>query len=201
MRDYLTVVTGHPRSGTSMMMQMLAGGGLPVLVSEESSKPDAGNPGGYWQYDQSDLMVFKGAYDYYHPPANLEWARKATGAAVKVLQYRIDLLPPEIDVRVIVMSREPTAVARSIQRLVGVYNPQLLDCHPVLSRTDVLAHTVANGISTGVFLLSRCRWPVLEVDYDSVLNDPTQEALRVSTFLGGLEVEKMVAEQLKGISR
>ena len=49
MRDFVTVVSGVPRSGTSLMMQMLAAGGLPLLVDEQRP-PDEDNPHGYFEY-------------------------------------------------------------------------------------------------------------------------------------------------------
>jgi hypothetical protein len=47
---FVTVVSGYPRSGTSLMMQMLAAGGMSVLF-DASKKPDERNPRGYYEYE------------------------------------------------------------------------------------------------------------------------------------------------------
>ena len=44
--DFVTLVSGLPRSGTSMMMKMLEAGGMPVLV-EHLRTADEENPEGY----------------------------------------------------------------------------------------------------------------------------------------------------------
>ena len=46
--DEIVVVTGLPRSGTSLVMQMLGAGGLPLLI-DERRRPDADNPRGLWR--------------------------------------------------------------------------------------------------------------------------------------------------------
>ena len=42
----ISIVSGLPRSGTSLMMQMLAAGGMPIM-SDEIRAPDTHNPRGY----------------------------------------------------------------------------------------------------------------------------------------------------------
>ncbi len=52
----ITVVTGLPRAGTSLMMQMLRAGGMEVL-SDNSRLPDTSNPKGYFEYAKTKLLL------------------------------------------------------------------------------------------------------------------------------------------------
>jgi len=47
---FLTIVSGLPRSGTSMMMRMREAGGIPALI-DNIRKPDEDNPRGYYEYE------------------------------------------------------------------------------------------------------------------------------------------------------
>src|SRR3954453_19540485 len=79
----IVVVSGLPRSGTSMMMQMLRAGGL-ELVTDAVRTPDGSNPKGYFELEAvKDLD--KGA-----PAA---WLSGARGKAVKVVSSLIPHLP------------------------------------------------------------------------------------------------------------
>ena len=47
----IAIVSGLPRSGTSLMMQMLAAGGMPVL-SDGERQADTDNPKGYFEWER-----------------------------------------------------------------------------------------------------------------------------------------------------
>ncbi|MFO1003217.1 MAG: hypothetical protein U0936_23025 [Planctomycetaceae bacterium] len=74
----ITVVSGLPRSGTSLAMQMLAAGGLPVL-GDEHRPADEDNPRGYLE----DARVKSLERD-------ATWLAEAEGKAVKIISF---LLP------------------------------------------------------------------------------------------------------------
>ena len=48
-QDTITIVSGLPRSGTSMMMKMLEAGGMQVLT-DNIRTPDEDNPKGYYEF-------------------------------------------------------------------------------------------------------------------------------------------------------
>ncbi len=89
----ITVVSGLPRSGTSLMMQMLAAGGMPLLTDWER-KPDADNPRGYCEWEPVKLL-----------PKQPERIDEAEGKAVKVITQLLMSLPEGRDYRVIFMER------------------------------------------------------------------------------------------------
>jgi hypothetical protein len=90
----IIVVSGLPRSGTSLMMQMLEAGGQTVLV-DHVRKADSDNPEGYYEYEAvKDLS--KG---------ETVWLAEAQGKAVKVISALLEFLPVEYTYRVIFMRR------------------------------------------------------------------------------------------------
>ena len=81
MRDYVTVVTGAPRSGTALMMRMLDAGGIPALT-DGHRPPDEHNPGGYFEYDPVKRLA-----------EDASWLEAARGRAVKVIYRLLAHLP------------------------------------------------------------------------------------------------------------
>ena len=83
-RSYITIVSGLPRSGTSMMMQILEAGGIPILT-DNIRKFDEDNPKGYYEFEP----VKKTKND----PS---WVPKAKGKAIKIIYRLIQDLPDEL---------------------------------------------------------------------------------------------------------
>src|SRR2546423_1714967 len=89
----IVVVSGLPRSGTSLMMQMLQAGGMPLLT-DDLRPPDTDNPNGYWEYELVKRLQ----------QAN-SWVPKAEGKAVKVVSALLQYLPPQHTYKIIFMQR------------------------------------------------------------------------------------------------
>src|SRR5262245_31100793 len=85
----ITIVSGLPRSGTSLMMQMLAAGGMPVL-SDGERQADIDNPRGYLEWERIKQL-----------PKDLTVIDGAEGKAVKVISQLLLSLPPTHEYRVI----------------------------------------------------------------------------------------------------
>src|SRR5208283_2868418 len=97
----ITVVSGLPRSGTSMMMQMLVAAGLPIL-SDNVRKADVDNPRGYLEWEPISHIAY-----------NPEIIAEAEGKAVKVVSNLLQHLPPTHDYKIIFMRRTLAEVIRS----------------------------------------------------------------------------------------
>src|SRR5688572_8703668 len=104
-RDSITVVSGLPRSGTSLMMQMLQAGGMPVLTDGERSA-DESNPRGYLE-----LEAVK------RTRSDAGWIAEAVGKAVKVIHLQLRDLPSSHQYRVIFMRRDLNEVVASQQSM------------------------------------------------------------------------------------
>ena len=89
----ITVVTGLPRSGTSMLMQALAGGGLSPYTDERRA-PDEDNPRGYLEHEEAAGL---------HRDAS--WIPRARGKAVKIVAHLLPHLPPGEEYRVVFLHR------------------------------------------------------------------------------------------------
>jgi len=106
----MIIVTGLPRSGTSLCMQMLAAGGVPVLIDHPDC-PDADgdlkNPRGYWEYQKA---TWRNGLD------------AAQGKAVKVIGLG---LIPRVDAKYLVMRRDELEIASSQEATVEVVRRDL----------------------------------------------------------------------------
>ncbi len=95
------IVSGLPRSGTSLMMQMLQAGGIDVLTDEER-KADTDNPGGYLE-----LESVKRLYE------DTSWLSNAQGNAVKIISYLLKYLPADYEYKIVFMLRNVEEILKS----------------------------------------------------------------------------------------
>src|ERR1035438_1355 len=110
----ITIVSGLPRSGTSLMMQMLAAGGMPVL-SDGERKADTDNPKGYLEWERIKQL-----------PKDPSLIAEAEGKVVKVISQLILSLPDGHEYRIIFMQRPMPEVLKSQEEMLqrrGTYEP------------------------------------------------------------------------------
>lgn len=101
----ITVVTGLPRSGTSLAMQLLEAAGIPPFTDGRRGA-DASNPQGYYEAEIAQSL-----------PRDSSWLAQTEGKAVKVIHLLLPHLPAGHRYRVLAMQRELGAVLRSQQRM------------------------------------------------------------------------------------
>lgn len=180
-RDYVTVVSGPPRSGTSLVMQMLAAGGMPLL-SDGLRLPDAGNPHGYHELDAVKRL--------HREPAFLD---DAPGRAVKVVHPLVRHLPAGRDFgyRVLWLERDLLEVARSQRSLLAQLGRPPEDDLSEERVAEILAWQLGRAAAA---LDARADVRRLVVRHAGLLATPGAEAERVAAFLdGGLDRAAMVA--------
>jgi hypothetical protein len=102
----IIIVSGLPRSGTSMMMKMLAEGGLPTVV-DTLRQADEDNPNGYFEIEASKSLK----------DGEKKWLYAAQGKVVKVISYLLEFLPNDLSYDVIFMEREISEVLASQQKM------------------------------------------------------------------------------------
>lgn len=175
---YVTVVSGLPRSGTSMMMQMLAAGGMPVLT-DGARGADADNPRGYFELDAVKRTV-----------GDARWLADAAGKAVKVVHLLLPDLPGGYEYRVIFMHRDVSEVLASQEAMLRRQGRRGADLSP-----EQLAHAFAGQLRcVRAWISERAHFGTLDVDYHQVVDDPITQAARVNQFLGGhLDAARMAA--------
>jgi len=166
--DEIIVVTGLPRSGTSMMMKMLEAGGLPIMTDHVRTA-DEDNPKGYYEFERvKDL----------EKETDKSWVREARGKVLKVISHLLRELPEENFYRVIFMRRDLDEVLASQNKMLerrGEPNP----VSDAKAREAYRSHI----IDSKVFLRTHPNFELLEVHYTQALDDPQSLAERVSQFL------------------
>ena len=166
--ETVVVVSGLPRSGTSMMMQMLRAGGLPLLTDEKRSADDD-NPRGYFEYEPAKKLQ-----------SDRKWLSRARGRAVKIVAQLLRFLPPGNAYRVIVTERDMDELVRSQKVMLGRQGKQGAD----LSE-DRLKETFAKQMNAVMKMLKARGLPALIVRHRDCIRRPEEVAAVVNRFLGG----------------
>ena len=176
----IVVVSGLPRSGTSMAMKMLQAGGLPVLT--DGARPsDLSNPDGYFEFELVKQLDKNG---------DLTWLRNARGKGVKVISWLVTWLPEHYDYRVIFMQRDLDEVMASQNAmLLQRGEPRGID------DPDSMRQIYARHLDQVYrFLEERGCFTTMTVNYAEVVGRPFVEAKRLAEFLHRpLDVEGMAA--------
>lgn len=172
----LTIVTGLPRSGTSLLMQMLAAGGHPILTDQLRS-PDEDNPRGYLEYEPVKTTK-----------QNPAWLASAPGHAVKIIHLLLADLPPDLPADIILIRRDLREVLASQRKMLARTgkSPKLPDAQlaPIFERQL----TATLGL-----IHSRPRWRLLELNYADILQAPPTAAAALNAFLNHtLNEQKMI---------
>jgi hypothetical protein len=174
--ESLVVVSGLPRSGTSMLMQMLAAGGMPVLT-DSVRDADEDNPRGYFEFEPVKKL-FRGA----------DWLPEAKGKAVKIVAPLLLGLPRGSPCRVIFIARDFDEIldsqAKMIAREGGVASPP--------ERRELLKAEYARTVSrAGAWLSNRPATAWLMLNHAEVMADPRAAAALLLEFLDGrLDLER-----------
>ena len=183
---FVTIVSGLPRSGTSLMMQMLAAGGMPVLTDGQRCA-DPHNPRGYYE-----LEAVK------HSRSDVSWLAQTEGKAVKVVHLLLPHLPAEREYRVIFMARvlsEVIASQRVMLQQQGRPGAALSDAR----LADIFEKQVAD---VRHWLAQQPHFRVLYLQHRGVIEKPLAAAQQIVTFLdGGLDANRMAAAVEPGLYR
>lgn len=163
------VVTGLPRSGTSMMMQMLAAGGADCLVDDQRPA-DRFNRRGYLEF----APVAQLARD----PGFLD---QAVGKAVKIVIPHLFSLPIERDYRLIFMLRDTDQIARSQQALARAHQQD----QPALDEASLVGILEQQLDQARRFVDEQFADQVAYVEYGQALRAPAAAARQVNALLGG----------------
>ncbi len=175
----IVVVSGLPRSGTSMTMKMLSEGGL-ELVTDGIRTADDSNPNGY--YELETVKELGKATD-------LSWLHDARGKAVKVISYLLRFMPQTFNYRVIFMHR-------NLHEVVASQNQMLEQRGESNETSDERVVTLFEQELKKAknLIAARSCFDAIDVNHKEVLADPLQQATRINRFLGGgLNIERMAA--------
>jgi Sulfotransferase domain len=174
----IVVVSGLPRSGTSMMMKMLESGGLAILMDGER-KADVDNPNGYYEVERVKNL---------EKETDKSWLRAARGKVIKVISFLIKDLPDDNRYKVLFLRRDLDEVIRSQDKMIA-----RLGTENASADAEAMKEAYRNDIvRTRLFCKSRANFDLMEVHYKGTIEDPLATAKAVNAFLGGkLDEEKM----------
>ena len=166
--DFVTLVSGLPRSGTSMMMRMLEAGGLPVLA-DHLRTADEDNPEGYYEFERVKKIE--------HDTA---WLEDARGRVVKMISALLKHLPPGYTYKIVFMRRKLEEVLAS-QREMLVRRDKPADATGDAKMAEFFANHLRR---VETWLAEQPNLDVLYVSYNELIQDPEPLCARVVQFLG-----------------
>jgi hypothetical protein len=178
--QYITIVSGLPRSGTSMMIQMLKVGGIEP-VTDNLRLADESNPKGYYEFERVKKLK----------EGDTEWVKSAAGKSVKVISALLDGLPAGYQYRVVFMQRNMDEILASQKQML------ISRGEPVDKVSDEqLAEIFQKHLQkTAAWLASQPNVQVLYINYNDMLKDPSPSLKRVNQFLDG----KLNLEEMAGV--
>ena len=163
----ITVVSGLPRSGTSLMMQMLAAGGLQVL-SDGERQADADNPRGYYEWERIKLL-----------PQHPNCIQEAEGKVVKIISQLLFALPSAHDYRIIFMQRPLAEVVASQSQMIRRRGTTGAALPPAALIAGLQAHL--NQVNA--WLGGKANISVYRVEHREVLHDRLHVSESIQKFL------------------
>lgn len=169
-QPFITIVSGLPRSGTSMMMQVIEAGGVPALTDNLRTR-DEDNPQGYYEFEP----VKKTKED----PS---WVPGARGKVVKMVYRLLYDLPGDYEYRVIFMRRnidevlasQKIMLQRSGKQGAAISDERLKELF--VGELEKFEHWIA----------TRKNFSILSVDYSDMVASPETQCKRINEFLGGV---------------
>lgn len=175
MDKVITIVSGLPRSGTSMMMKMLEAGSMKVVV-DNIRKADEDNPKGYYEFEKVKKIK-----------ENSSWLDSMQGKAVKMVSMLLYDLPPDRNYKVIFMKRKMEEILDS-QRVMLERKGIKDDAND--DKMEILFSKHLNEIEK--WLDEQQNIEVAYINYTDVIEQPYENAQVVSRFLDNkLDAEKM----------
>ncbi|HNV99562.1 MAG TPA: alkaline phosphatase family protein [Chitinophagales bacterium] len=182
----VVIVSGLPRSGTSMMMQMLDKGGLDIFT-DGLRTPDENNPKGYYEHELVKSLA-----------RNKAWVKEAKGKAVKVISHLLFELPANYHYRIIFMERDLDEVLKSQHHML---------VRDGKAKDDTINIRLVNAFQQNLqkvkdWAPKQGNIDILFVSHRNLIDNPTEELAKVSTFLGGnLNIQEMASVVDKSLHR
>ena len=176
LRGTIYIVSGLPRSGTSMMMQLLHAGGAAVFTDGKREADDS-NPKGYLEHEGIKKLA-----------SNRKLIFEANGKVVKVVSPQLKFLIPHFRYKVIFMERKVEEVVASQHKMSGKdrssYPFKLVDFYKK-QLEEVRGST-----------LNQLHIESLFIDYSCAINEPQKVIAELNAFLPELNLD---AQKMKGV--
>ncbi|MDP4662656.1 MAG: alkaline phosphatase family protein [Salibacteraceae bacterium] len=163
----ITVVSGLPRSGTSLMMQMLDAAGLDIYT-DLVREADENNPKGFYEHEKVKGLA-----------KNNKWLQDANGKVVKIVSPLLRFLPPNFNYKVIIMKRDVREVTLSQHKMLVKAGKAEADKYP-MKIEETLKKQYLNSIE---WMKKQNYIEFIEIDFQEAVNNAEATANQVSAFL------------------
>jgi len=178
MDQRIIIVSGLPRSGTSLMMSMLGAGGIELLTDGERTA-DADNPTGYFEYERVKHLE----------SGDDGWLEDAMGKAVKVVSALIENLPPKYHYDVVFMHRRIAEIVASQNRMLARRGQPT----GAADQAHIAELMEKHARRVRAWLSDQPNMRALDIDYNGLLDNPLPQISEVNGFLGKtLNQQRMV---------
>ncbi|MBN1874030.1 MAG: sulfotransferase [Anaerolineae bacterium] len=175
----VVIVSGLPRSGTSMMMKMLEAGGLEVLT-DHIRTPNEDNPKGYYEFERVKKL----------PDGDVAWLPEAQGRVVKIISALLKHLPQTHTYKVLFMRRRMSEILASQQQML-VRRGEATDKVSDEEMTRLFEKHLQEVFA---WMAQQSNLTYLDVDYNAMLADPRPQVAQIQAFLGlALDTQAMLA--------
>ena len=182
----IIVVSGLPRSGTSLMMQMLEAGGINVFT-DDIRKPDENNPKGYYEHEAVKTIA-----------RNKKWLQQAQGKAIKVVSHLLVHLPAKHNYKVIFMLRDLSEVVTSQHKMLVRNGKHKEGLYPGRLEISFKNHL----LKANEWLKSNHNAAVIYINHKDAIDNPNETAEKIRQFLGtDLNTSKMASVIDKNLYR
>jgi len=172
----IIVVSGLPRSGTSLMMQVLQEGGIPIFT-DSRREPDESNPNGYFEHERVKSLA-----------SDNQWLKEAQGQAIKVIVQLLPFLPPANSYKIILMHRDLDEVLASQSKMLESQgNGAIVD-------NEILRSPFLKSWQKAVDFATRNEQvELLEIEFRDLVLKPQPVLVRIAQFLEkeNWDVEKL----------
>lgn len=176
--SFITVVSGLPRSGTSMMMQMLEAGGMEIL-SDKIRQADHDNLKGYYELEAVKKLK-----------TDTSCLKHAEGKAVKIISELLKYLNPLYDYKIIFMCRKIEEILASQKQMLirQGKDTEAVSDHEI---GELFALHLRQAES---FIKKQFYMDVIYIHYNEILENPGMPIKKINGFLGGILDEKKMAQ-------
>jgi hypothetical protein len=168
-QNAVIVVSGLPRSGTSMMMKMLNAGGVEP-VTDNIRTADEDNPKGYYELEKVKQL-----------DKDNSWIADCKGKALKVISMLLKPLPAGQSYKIIFMRRKMEEILAS-QKQMLIRRGQPTDTIPDAKMAEMFEKHLKDIES---FIEKQPYMDCLYINYNEVLENPAENIEKVNRFLGG----------------
>lgn len=174
--DDIVIVSGLPRCGTSMMMQMLEAGGIPSMT-DHLREADEDNPQGYYEFEKVKTIK-----------EDSSWLKTCHGKAFKMVSALLYYLPKDKRYKVIFMKREMGEMLASQNKMLQRKGQK----SDTVSDEEMAEKLHKHLRKIEEWLENQNNIDVIYINYNEVIKNPHENAKLVKQFVnGGLDVDKM----------